>query len=106
MNLGKSTVKAVATHREAKAELDAEISYYNHIRDGLGDEFVNEVEKTFRRIQKMSRTGTPLANGFRRMRVERFPFWVIYREEKDRIWIIAIEHGRRRPGYWARRMDS
>jgi hypothetical protein len=30
----------------------------------------------------------------------RFPFFVVFRETDIRIEIVAIAHGRRRPGYW------
>lgn len=29
-----------------------------------------------------------------------FPFAIVYIEEPDRIWIVAVMHFKRRPGYW------
>jgi len=36
----------------------------------------------------------------RRYLLHRFPFAVVYRIEASRIVIVAVAHGRRRPGYW------
>jgi hypothetical protein len=38
--------------------------------------------------------------GTRRMVLRRFAFVIIFREAAVRVEIIAIAHGRRRPGYW------
>jgi len=43
------------------------------------------------------------ADGTRRYLLRRFPFSVVYRVEPSRILIVAVAHGRRRPGYWRRR---
>ncbi|MHB0958931.1 MAG: hypothetical protein ACYC0X_26630 [Pirellulaceae bacterium] len=45
-------------------------------------------------------------SGTHRYLMKRFPFVVIYRVTTDRIEIVAIAHGRRKPGYWKRRMDA
>ena len=39
-------------------------------------------------------------DGTRRYLLRRFPFSVVYRIEPARILIVAVSHGRRRPGYW------
>ena len=36
----------------------------------------------------------------RRFLSSRFPFALVYRLDGDHIEIIAVQHGRRRPGYW------
>ncbi len=41
--------------------------------------------------------------GTRRYLLRRFPFSVVYRIERSRILIVAVAHGRRRPGYWKNR---
>jgi len=38
--------------------------------------------------------------GTRRYVMRRFPFVLIYRDLEGTIQILAIAHGRRRPGYW------
>ena len=40
----------------------------------------------------------------RRYVFPRFPFSLVYRMRGDEIEIIAVAHGRRRPGYWRSRL--
>jgi len=36
--------------------------------------------------------------------MERFPYGIIYRLEKNTIYIVAIAHFKRRPFYWKERL--
>jgi len=42
-------------------------------------------------------------HGTRRFLFRRFPFQIVYRVANDRIEVVAIAHGRRKPGYWKTR---
>jgi toxin ParE1/3/4 len=44
-----------------------------------------------------------LKGRFRRCLVHRFPYGIIYAVEDDTIYVAAIMHLRRQPGYWERR---
>jgi plasmid stabilization system protein ParE len=44
------------------------------------------------------------AHGTRRYILHRFPFYLVYRETADRLELIAVAHGRRKPGYWKNRI--
>ena len=39
-------------------------------------------------------------------RLKRFPFSIIYLEKADRVWIVAVAHPSRRPGYWGYRLGE
>jgi plasmid stabilization system protein ParE len=41
---------------------------------------------------------------FRRYTLHQFPFSVVYRIESSRTFVLAVAHGRRRPGYWKDRV--
>jgi plasmid stabilization system protein ParE len=43
-------------------------------------------------------------HGTRRYLLRRYPFGVVYIVEPARILIVAVAHGRRRPGYWRDRI--
>jgi toxin ParE1/3/4 len=38
--------------------------------------------------------------------VRRFPYTIFYLELAEQIWIAAVAHQRRRPGYWRNRMPE
>jgi plasmid stabilization system protein ParE len=40
----------------------------------------------------------------RRLLVPRFPYGLLYRVEDERIFIVAVAHFSRRPGYWRSRI--
>jgi plasmid stabilization system protein ParE len=42
-------------------------------------------------------------HGTRFRLLRRFPYTIVYRQHEDRVQVVAVAHGRRRPGYWKRR---
>lgn len=42
----------------------------------------------------------PSKSGVRRYVMRRFPFLVVYRVLDEKVQVIAVAHGRRRPEYW------
>ena len=90
-------------HPEADAELDeAAFSYESRVR-GLGKSFVSEVDRTISFIRQFPDAGSPSGRAARRALVDRFPYSIVYRHTADAVVIVAVAHGRRRPGYWRRR---
>ncbi len=47
--------------------------------------------------------GTKGPTPYRRLKVQGFPFGVLYRLRDDTVEVVAVAHERRRPGYWAGR---
>jgi plasmid stabilization system protein ParE len=41
---------------------------------------------------------------FRKVLLRRFPYLLIYRVLDDRVQVVAVAHGHRRPGYWRDRL--
>jgi toxin ParE1/3/4 len=93
-------VKPVIIHREARAELDEAAAFYEQQEYGLGASLLAEVEQALRLVGEHPSAWPPYrATTFRHIVLQRFP----YREFHDAIWVTAIAHGKRRPGYWRRR---
>ena len=72
-------------------------------RAGLGRELVAEVERTLAKIENNPQSGAPYVAEFRFLMTRRFPYIVYFVETADWIWIPAVAHAKRRPGYWRRR---
>jgi mRNA-degrading endonuclease RelE of RelBE toxin-antitoxin system len=98
-------VKRVVYHRLAASELINSARFYEERRPRLGEEFLSEVELTLKTFQKRSELGRPGKHNTRSYRVHRFPFRIVYQVQPDRIWIIAVAHLSRNPGYWVRRVS-
>jgi len=90
-------------HSEAREEFFATSEYYEEQVVGLGDEFIQEVEKVLDVIKQYPSVGTPITSTERRFLVSRFPYGIIYSVEGDLIKIFAVMDLRRKPNYWKSR---
>jgi plasmid stabilization system protein ParE len=90
-------------HSEARNEFFEAAEYYEDQVVGLGDVFIDEVEKVLNVIELQPVSGAKITNSERRFFVSRFPYGVIYSVESDQIIIFAVMDLRRKPGYWKSR---
>jgi toxin ParE1/3/4 len=96
-------VKRVIFHPEAEAEMVAAAEFYEGRSAGLGIDFIAQVERATRALVIYSRVGHRFSRRLRRVLVHRFPYGLLYRVEPERIFLVAVAHARRRPGYWRHR---
>jgi len=96
-------MKPVNFHPQAEAELSDSVDFYNKRVPGLGHEFF-AVKTGTREIQKDPLRRPLRKDGTRKIKLPRFPYSLVYRDEPQRIHILAVAHGARRPGYWRRRV--
>lgn len=90
----------VRLHPEALTELGEAIAFYEGKAPGLGREFLAEVERVLRFVGDNPSMGSTVDPPYRRLLCRRFPFAVVYREDGAQLWVQAVMHLRRRPGYW------
>jgi len=84
----------------AREELDAAASYLEDRVVGLGDEFLDDVERTGTLLSQFSQIGRRLDSMHRAVPLQRFSFNLVYRIADGEAVIVAVAHKRRRPGYW------
>jgi len=98
-------VTEVWFHPDARAELLRAATYYEGQSDGLGGQFIDEAQRVFDLLAESPGLGAPIPSGdsFRRWSLRRFPYHVIYRSNEDALFVLAVAHDRRRPGYWSGR---
>lgn len=96
-------MKPLAFHPGAEAELAKDVEFYAERSRRLAEEFADAVYAALTFVRGNPDAGTPLRGAIRRWLVRRFPYSVIYREEQDRIYVLAVAPHRRRPGYWHER---
>jgi plasmid stabilization system protein ParE len=95
----------VEFHPAAAEELVETTAFYERRVSGLGMGFILEVERVVDLVQAHPLVGQRIEEAFRRIVLVRFPYSLIYSVEADRIWIVAVAHHRRQPGYWRERSD-
>ncbi|WP_104430128.1 type II toxin-antitoxin system RelE/ParE family toxin [Methylobacter tundripaludum] len=90
-------------HPGVSSEIKASYVWYQDQAEGLGDDFLNELESAYQAIIEFPQTWPLFEKGFRRFLLSRFPFSVIYRETDKSIYVVAVMHNSRKPGYWSSR---
>ncbi|MDP8989789.1 MAG: type II toxin-antitoxin system RelE/ParE family toxin [Acidobacteriota bacterium] len=91
-------------HPEAATELEAAVEWYATRSLRAGDEFVAEFDQAIDKILQSPTRWRRESGPWRRYVLHRFPFLILYREHSPGIEIVAVAHGRRRPGYWRQRI--
>jgi len=89
---------------EAAKESEHALSYY--LQQGgppLGAQFLAQLEAVLDLISHHPEVGSPTSHDLRRIRLNRFPFSVVYGVGDEELMIIAVAHHRRKPGYWSLR---
>ena len=95
----------VITHAQAEAEFEAAVAYYESCEPRLGAQFRNEMAKTIEWIIANPEILRVRRRGYRRFNMHKFPYYIAYVFRSDALWIVAIAHSHRRPGYWRDRIS-
>lgn len=88
-------------HPAAETEHLESVGYFESKRPGLGASYLAEFERTMNLVCEAPRR-YPIEKkpDVRRIRMQRFPYTVLFREVGGVVQILAVAHHRRRPGYW------
>ena len=97
-------MRSVEFHPEAQDEFISAAQFYERETEGLGLDFVTTVQHAYERLPEFPASGAPFGRRLRRLLVPKFPYGLLYRVEPERIYIIAVMHLNRRPGYWRSRL--
>jgi len=92
-------------HRLAAKEYRAARERYRKQNPAVAERFSAAIDAAVMKISGNPEMHPQLAGDVRFIRVRRFPFLLIFkRQSADSVLIVAVAHGRRRPGYWRRRI--
>jgi toxin ParE1/3/4 len=98
--------KEVGLHAEALAEAQAAYDWYSAQDSAAAEAFIDELDHAFDQIRAFPNVAGSHTSGTRRYVMRRFPFTVIYRERQLIVEVVAIAHGRRKPGYWKKLLKN
>ena len=90
-------------HPEAAAEFVQAIEYYEECEASLGYDFAIEVYAAIERTMAYPKAWPIIEEDIRRSLTRRFPFGILYAEEGEELFIVAIMHLHRDPDYWKHR---
>ena len=97
-------MKPVVFLEPAEIELEENVLYFDRESSGLGDRFEQEIEHATGLIAEYPQIGEPVTGLVRKLRVQSFPFNIIYVEAPDQSVVVAVAPHRRRPNYWRHRL--
>lgn len=96
-------MKPLELHPAAAKEAEEAAAWYAESDPRVALRFAEELDAALSRIAEAPHRWPSYIGEARRVRLTRFPFLVAYREEPDRILIVAVAHAKRKPGYWRER---
>ena len=92
-------------HPEADGEFAGTVRYYSEVSPELGMRFYREMERPLREVcadpERFRKFDPPARRHFSRD----FPYAITFMEKPNHIWIVAVMHMKRSPGYWRGRLD-
>jgi plasmid stabilization system protein ParE len=91
-------------HPAADDEFAKAVRYYAGIDSDLGIRFYREMERLIRDVCAHPERFRMFDPPARRHFSAEFPHAVIYVEKPDHVWIVAVMHMKRQPGYWRKRL--
>lgn len=91
-------------HRLADSDLKQASAWYRRQSTRAANNFRFRVDAALQLILANPSIGTSIHVDYRWVKVRRFPYLIFYRQlGPASVFVIAIGHGHRKPGYWLRR---
>jgi plasmid stabilization system protein ParE len=94
---------AVEFHPAASDEVEVAHGWYAERSAIAAERFLEEIDAAISRIQSEPEVAPKYLHGTRCQLLRRFPYLVVYWLAEHSIQVVAVAHGRRRPGYWKAR---
>ena len=91
---------------EAQSELLEALTHYEEARPGFGQRFKDEVDRSVLWIAQHPELCRERPGGYRRVNLRVFPYYIPYVIRGERLWVLALAHGSRRPEYWIERRQN
>jgi plasmid stabilization system protein ParE len=91
---------------QAADEFEDAAAYYNDKQVGLGQRLRDEVDRHIRWIIGHAEIPHLRPNGYRRVNLRVFPYYIAYMQIGETVWILAIAHAHREPEYWIDRRQG
>jgi len=76
--------------------------WYEQQRDGLGEEFHDEVQEHFEFLRQRPEGFAKWRGSYQKINLERFPFLIIFGVVKNTVVVFSVFHNKRDPKHWGR----
>jgi plasmid stabilization system protein ParE len=96
-------VKPLELHPGAEEDYLNSLAWYRDRNFSAAEKFDDAFWLAIHAVEDAPERWPVYFSHFRRYTLRRFPFSLVYRVETARTFVLAVAHGRRRPGYWMER---
>lgn len=86
-------------HPEAEEEYLGALAWYRERSLPAGVKFEEAFRQAVQRIKDSPERWPVYFARFRKYTLRQFPFIIVYQSNASRTYVLAVAHGRRRPGY-------
>jgi plasmid stabilization system protein ParE len=95
---------ALRFHEAARREANLALARYAESSIPAAQRFLDDLQAAY-----ASAVASPLLyplylHGTRRILLKRFPYFIVYLDWHDNVYVVAVAHAKRRPGYWTSRL--
>jgi toxin ParE2 len=87
-------------------EIREAAKFYQAAVPGLGFDFLAEIRAAIQRIESHPEAWSPMDPGFRRCRLHRFPYGVIYTMDVEEVLVVSVMDLRRKPDSWRKNLQE
>ena len=98
-------MKDILHDPEAQCDIFAAVRFYEGCQQDLGARFLRALAST---IQKIAERPESFAHyddpPVRSCRIPKFPYQVLFVDDEEAVWIVAVAHLSRKPGWWRHRL--
>lgn len=98
--------RTLDVHPEALAEAEAAAQYYAVRSIKASVAFSDALLVAISEIERAPHIFPAHLHETRRLLLRTFPFSVVYFFDEGSIFVVAVAHGSRRPGYWISRLPT
>ena len=91
---------------EASEEVEQHRAWYRERSETAEAAFLRELDRAIELVLESPGRWPRYLAGTQRYVFRSFPFSLVYFAENETLIVVAIAHGKRRPGYWTKRLKK
>lgn len=97
-------MRSIHLHDEAQSEFLEAVQWYSERSREAAERFITEFREASQRACETPELYGEIMDDIRLVRLNHFPWGLVYRIERERIHVLAVMHLHREPGYWIDRV--
>jgi plasmid stabilization system protein ParE len=96
-------VPSIEFFPDAEDEYREAYEWYAERSKRAAERFESAIDRALQLIEEAPDRWPMCDERHRFVIVKKYPYHVVYRCERDRVLVVAVAHGKRKPGYWRKR---